>query len=120
MAGAKAVFVPTIYVEPFGNVAVEAQGCGTPVITTDWGAFTETVIDGVTGFRCHTFGEFKRAVEKAHTLNSYAIRQHAIRNYSLEVIGEKYERYFERLSLLWNADPVNGGWYEGRTGLCVA
>lgn len=120
MAGAKAVFVPTIYVEPFGNVAVEAQGCGTPVITTDWGAFTETVIDGVTGFRCHTFGEFKRAAEKAHTLNSYAIRQHAIRNYSLEIIGEKYERYFERLSLLWNADPVNGGWYEGRTGLCVA
>lgn len=109
MAGARAVFVPTIYIEPFGNVAVEAQASGTPVLATDWGAMTETVIDGVTGFRCRTFGEFRRGAENAHTLDPYRIRQHAIDNYSLPVIGEKYERYFERLSHLW-AD----GWYEGR------
>lgn len=109
MAGARAVFVPTIYIEPFGNVAVEAQGSGTPVLTTDWGAFTETVIDGVTGFRCRTFGEFKRAAEQAHTLDPHRIRKHALDNYSLDVIGEKYVRHFERLSHLWS-----DGWYEGR------
>ena len=101
MAGAHAVFAPTIYVEPFGNVAIEAMACGTPAITTDWGAFTETVVEGVTGFRCRTFGQFLRAAEQAKSLDREAIRAHAIAIYSLDVIGKKYETYFERLSLLW-------------------
>lgn len=110
MSRAKAVFVPTIYVEPFGNVNVEAQACGTPVITTDWGAFTETVEDGVTGFRCRTFGEFKRAALTAPNLDPHVIRDRAVAKYSLEVIGKKYEDYFTRLLHLWE-----DGWYEGRS-----
>lgn len=110
MSRAKAVFVPTIYIEPFGNVNVEAQACGTPVITTDWGAFTETVEDGVTGFRCRTFGEFKRAALAAPSLDPKAIRDRAVAKYSLETIGKKYEEYFARLLHLWE-----DGWYEGRS-----
>ena len=110
MAGARAVFVPTIYVEPFGNVNIEAQACGTPVITTDWGAFTETVVHGATGFRCRTFGDFKRAAIDAQHLDPYMIRDRAINKYSLKTIGQKYEDYFTRLLHLWD-----DGWYEGRT-----
>jgi glycosyltransferase involved in cell wall biosynthesis len=109
MSRAKAVFVPTIYIEPFGNVNVEAQACGTPVITTDWGAFTETVIQGVTGFRCRTFGEFKRAALAVENLDPHLIRSRAVADYSLETIGKKYEDYFSRLLHLWSR-----GWYEGR------
>ena len=107
MSGAQAIFVPTVYVEPFGSVAVEAMMCGTPVITTDWGAMTETVIDGVTGFRCRSFAEFCDAVDNVHKLNNREIRKYAIRNYSLEAVAKKYQRYFERLSTLWGK-----GWYE--------
>jgi glycosyltransferase involved in cell wall biosynthesis len=110
MSRAKAVFVPTLYLEPFGNVNVEAQACGTPVITSDWGAFPETVVHGSTGFRCRTFGEFKRAAESVHLLDPHQIRDRAVTLYSLDTIGRKYQAYFERLMTLWG-----DGWYEGRS-----
>lgn len=106
MSRARAVFVPTIYVEPFANVHVEAMTCGTPVITTDWGVFTETVVNGFNGFRCRMFGEFVEAAKNVHNLNYKAIREHAISSYSLSVIGKRYEEYFERLLTLWGK-----GWY---------
>ncbi len=97
MGGAKAVFVPTQYLEPFGGVAVEAMLCGTPVITTDWGAFTETVIDGVTGFRCHTINEFVAAARRAQSLDRAVIRDYAISRFSANVVAQQYDRYFMRL-----------------------
>src|SRR4051812_20184576 len=84
MANARVCFAPTIYIVPFGNVAIEAMSCGTPVVATDWGAFTETVIHGKTGFRCRTFKQFIEAVEAAPTLDPHGIREHALSNYSLE------------------------------------
>jgi len=107
MKRARAVFVPTVYIEPFGNVAVEAMACGTPVICTDWGAMTETVIHGVTGYRCRTLQEFVDATLLVQTLDPHIIRKHAIDNYSLPVIAQKYDRHFRRLLQLWG-----DGWYE--------
>jgi glycosyl transferase family 1 len=106
MAGAKALFVPTLFLEPFGNVAVEAMACGTPVICSDWGAMTETVLQGKTGFRCRTEKEFCDATQKVDALDKKLIRKHAEDNYSLDVIGLKYQKYFERLLTLWDK-----GWY---------
>jgi glycosyltransferase involved in cell wall biosynthesis len=106
MSRARAVFVPTTYIEPFGNVAVEAQGCGTPVISTDWGAMTETVEHGKTGFRCRMLSEFLDAATKVDALDYAYIRERAQRLYSLETIALRYERYFSRLLTLWDR-----GWY---------
>jgi glycosyltransferase involved in cell wall biosynthesis len=105
MGAATAVFVPTTYLEPFGGVAVEAMLCGTPVITTDWGAFTETVRQGVTGFRCNTLAEFVDAAKSVGVLNREDIRTHALR-YSTDVVRHEYDAYFRRL------DTLKGkGWY---------
>jgi glycosyltransferase involved in cell wall biosynthesis len=106
MSRAKATFVPTQYIEPFGNVAVESMYCGTPVISTDWGAMTETVLHGKTGFRCRTLNEFLEAAKNVHTLDPYTCHAHARDNYSLDVTGKKYEDHFKRLLTLWG-----NGWY---------
>jgi glycosyltransferase involved in cell wall biosynthesis len=59
MAKAIAVFTPSTYLEPFAGTSVEAQLCGTPSLTTDFGVFPET-IDNKHSFRCNTFEDFVR------------------------------------------------------------
>ena len=98
LGGAKAVFAPTIIVEHFGNAVVEGMMCGTPAITTDWGAFTETVIDGVTGFRCNTLSEFVDAAKRVGELDRKAIRKYAQGRFSTDVVRYQYDRYFQRLA----------------------
>lgn len=101
MSRASVVVTPTQYIEPFNAVAVEAQLCGTPVVSTDIGGFTETVEHGKTGFRCNILGEFVRAIKEAPSLDPAYIRARALREYSLEAVAPKYQAYFERLMLLW-------------------
>ena len=112
MGAAKAIFVPTLYVEPFGGVAVEAMMCGTPVICTDWGAFPENVEQGVDGFRCRTLAEFVQAMSDVEGLDRELIRRRAVGRFSTEAVGPQYARYFERLQALWGE-----GFYE-ETGTC--
>jgi glycosyltransferase involved in cell wall biosynthesis len=103
MARAQAVFTPTLYLEPFNQVAVEAQLCGTPVISTDFGGFTETVEHGATGFRCSYLGEFVQALREAPRLDPAYIRARAEALYSLDAVKPQYQRYFERVALRWDA-----------------
>jgi glycosyltransferase involved in cell wall biosynthesis len=102
-----ASFAPTIYVEPFGTVVIESQACGTPAITTDWGAFTETVTNGFNGYRCRTLKDFIETMEKAKSLDRKKIREYAVAHYGLDAVALRYDEYFKRLSTLWE-----DGWYS--------
>jgi len=115
MGNAHAILMPTLYMEPFGCVNVEAQLCGTPVITTDWGAFPETVHHGVTGYRCRAFEEFTLAMELVKDLNREKIRQWAQANYSIERVADMFDHYFNMI----HRHSQEGGWYvkKGTTNL---
>jgi glycosyltransferase involved in cell wall biosynthesis len=107
MSHAKALICPTLYVGPFEGVHVESMMCGTPVITTPWGAFTETFTHGVHGYRCHTIKSFVEACLAVHTLDRLVIREYAQSRYSMNVVAKQYIEYFNLL------DGINkGGFYE--------
>jgi len=106
MSKAKAVFVQTQYIGPFEGVHVEAMMCGTPVITTDWGVFSETVLDGYNGFRTRTLGEAMWAAKNVGKLCPHDIRSHAIKRFSINTVRYRYQDYFNQLLGLWGK-----GWY---------
>jgi glycosyltransferase involved in cell wall biosynthesis len=105
MQNAAATIVPTLYVEPFGGVAVEAMLAGCPVIASDWGSFTEIVTPG-TGERFRTLRQGEEAFRRVRTLKRTLIREIAMRHFSQEAVGPLFSRWFQQLGTLWGE-----GWY---------
>ncbi len=100
LAGARAVFVPSLYVEPFGMIAVEALMSGTPIITTWWGGLGEINVDAVTGFKCNTMQDFVDAAKEIDKIDPQACRDRGMR-YAMDNVRHEYQRWFDDLSGLW-------------------
>jgi len=109
MRRARAAFVPTRYVEPFGGVAVEAALSGCPTITTDWGVFPETVLHGLTGWRCRTMDHFVWAAKHVGEIDPANCRRWAEDNFSLARVAPMYEEFF-RMVLDVRKDETHDGW----------
>lgn len=107
LANARGLLYFSLYVEPFGHAPIEAMMCGTPVITSNLGAFTETNIHGLTGYRVQTFNELYWAAKQLNKLDPLKIREYAVKNYSLEAVKYKYQDYFTKLYNLYNGKD----WY---------
>jgi len=108
LAKAKAVIMPTLYIEPFGGVAVEAMMSGTPVISTDWGVFPETVLHGLTGYRCRTLEQFEWACRNIENISPETCRTWAMNNFAMDRVAKMYQEYFEFLSYT----KEKAGWYK--------
>lgn len=95
---AQCLMAPTHYIEPFGNIVAEAQFCGTPVLTTDWGGYVDSVLQGITGYRCKDFKDFVDGASKIHLLDPHDCRNWAMQNFSDQVIHDKFDHWLQKIS----------------------
>jgi len=108
----QALLAPTMFVEPFCGVVVEAQLCGTPAISMDYGAQTETIEPFKTGLNCHTLQEFCMGVQMAieGKFDRTYIRERAIRLYDMFNVAHKYEHVFKTIMDVHTTGK--NGWYS--------
>ncbi len=92
---AKAVIFPSTHAEAFGQVTIEAQACGTPVIISDVGASSELVQHGVTGFVCHSDEDFIAAIHAVDTLDRRACRSYA-EQFDIHAMVRAYTSLYEQ------------------------
>jgi glycosyltransferase involved in cell wall biosynthesis len=98
LAHARATLFPIDWPEPFGLVMVESMACGTPVITRPFGAASEVVAEGVTGFLRRDLDELVEVVELAATLDPRHCRHLVEARFSADVMVDGYERLYRQLT----------------------
>lgn len=106
MRNAICSLMPTNFIEPFGGSGVEGLLCGTPLVATDYGAFTETVKHGINGYRCKTLADWLKAIAQVGQLDRKTIADEARATYSLEACGARYDDAFQKIHQLYDK-----GWY---------
>ena len=106
-----ALLAPSQFQEPFCGVCVEAQLCGTPVITSDHGAFSENVEPFKSGMRCHTLSDFCYGVQFAieNNFDRHYIRERAVKLFDMYKVAKKYDYAFSSIIDVYNG---NNGWYS--------
>jgi glycosyltransferase involved in cell wall biosynthesis len=106
LRNAYCMLMPTVYSEPFGGSGIESMLCGTPLISSDHGCFSENVQHGVNGFRCKTLGDWLHAIRKVETLDRRKISDLARSKYNLTTVGKQMDKIFRQIK-----DLDNKGWY---------
>lgn len=104
-----ALIAPSNFAEPFCGVSVEAQLCGTPVITSDCGAVVENVEAFKTGLHCHTLADYCYGITMAidGKFDRTYIRNRAVKLYDMYNVAKQYEYTFKNILNISNG---NDGW----------
>jgi glycosyltransferase involved in cell wall biosynthesis len=100
MAHARAVFAPTEYLECFAGTHIESMLSGTPVLTTDFGVFPGTVINGLNGYRCNNLDDFVYHAGNINKLDPQKVRWSA-EKYLMNNVRWDFEKWFEDLYQLY-------------------
>ena len=98
LSDAKFLFAPSSFIEPCNWTVIESQFSGTPTITTNFGGFTETVLQGDTGLRCSTANDMIYAIQNIDKLiNPENCYKNAISRFTIKQQCDYYEYIFRSL-----------------------
>jgi glycosyltransferase involved in cell wall biosynthesis len=98
LSDAKFLLAPSLFTEPCNWTVIEAQFSGTPTITTNFGGFTETVLQGETGLRCSSINDMIYSAQNIDKfINPENCFKNAISKYSLEKQSDYYEYLFKSI-----------------------
>jgi len=87
--------------ETFGNVVIEAQACGIPVITSNYPTFFETVENNVTGIIANGIDAVALSaamidcIQNKNRFDKNRISSDAISHYSFERIGKMLDKVYK-------------------------
>jgi UDP-glucose:tetrahydrobiopterin glucosyltransferase len=95
----QALLMTPRWVEAFGNVAIEALACGVPVISYKRGGPAEIIRDGKTGFLVEpdSVAGLVEATQRIGEIDRYACRQQAEEEFSLQALGDRFEKWFKEI-----------------------
>jgi glycosyltransferase involved in cell wall biosynthesis len=107
---------PSLYMEPFCGVNVEAQLCGTPILTNEFGAFVETVEQFKTGLMAHTLQDYCHGIQMVidGKFDRKYIRDRAVKLYDMYNVAHKYKYVFDCIIDIYNG---NNGWYSNNDNI---
>lgn len=94
---ATATLFPISWPEPFGLVMTESMASGTPVIAMALGAAPEIVVDGKTGFLCHSIDDCVEAVADINRISRQDCHDHVSLNFGVERMVDGYEAVYRQL-----------------------
>lgn len=97
LADAACLLNPIAWPEPFGMVMIEALACGTPVVTTHFGAAPEIVEDGVVGFVRSDRAGLVDALGRVGEIDRQACRAHVAEHFSVERMVAEHVAVYERV-----------------------
>jgi len=98
LSQAECLLNPIAWPEPFGMVMIEALACGTPVLTTPFGAAPEIVRDGVVGFVRPGPADLVEALGRVHEIDRVACRTRVAERFSVERMVADHADLYERVA----------------------
>ena len=96
LAGARCLWMPALWDEPFGLTLIEALFSGTPVLGTRRGSLPEILTPEV-GALCDTLDEMIEASRTIATRSPEACRAHAAKYFTHLVMAEEYLRIYRHV-----------------------
>lgn len=101
LAKVTALIQPTYYFEPCGWNVLEAMISGTPVLTSHFGGFLDTVVDGVTGYLTKPT-EWLVNIEKVKSIKSIDCLMHVVNNFNSYKAGKSIKNFLNKITNIVN------------------